>query len=143
MATPPTRTDALKRCMELVGYVSAFIGFIKAIKESTKATSIDDFLYCIGNTAAAVVAVAMLMFGVVVWISFFVDIEKVMGNVPGALVVIVCVLTGLYWSFQMKYSVERPWAIGLGALIVISVVYFGYQRIFEPSKPPDETRDGM
>jgi chromate transport protein ChrA len=125
--------------MELVGYVSILLGFIKAMKEATKASSIDDFLYCIGNTAAAVVAVAMLMFGAAIWLSLFIDIEKLMGHVSGALVVIVCVLTGLYWSFQMKYSVERPWAIGLGALIVISVVYFGYQRIFEPPKPPDET----
>lgn len=143
MATPPTRTDALKRCMELVGYVSAFIGFIKAIKESTKATSIDDFLFCIGSTALAVIAVAMLMLGVMVWVSFFVDIEKLMGHVPDSLLVIVCVLAGLYWSFQKGYNIERPWGIGIGALIVISVVYFAYRRLFDTPKPPDETRDGI
>ena len=138
MATPPTRTDALKRCLELVGYVSAFLGFIKAMKEATKASSIDDFLFCIGSTALAVIAAAMLMLGAMVWISFFVDVEKLMGRVPDALLVIVCVLAGLYWSFQKGYDIERPWGIGIGALIVISVVYFGYQRLFEPPKPPDE-----
>jgi NhaP-type Na+/H+ or K+/H+ antiporter len=128
------RTSSVKRLMEIVGYVSTGLGVIKGLNEFSHGGSIDDFLYQIGNTACAVVAVALLIAGLGIWLSALLGLGELIDRIPTPLVIIICILVGVYWSFQKGYSVERPYAIGIGAIIVIVTAYLGYQHFTDQRK---------
>ncbi len=113
----------------MVGASSTVIGLLNGAKNLYGGSHLDDFVYQVGNTAAAVIAVAFCLVAVTLWMSWIFGSSDIPARFDGVFVS-TSVLLGFYWANAGHYDVERFWGRALGGVILIGIGAFVYDWIF-------------